>query len=389
MEEKIKLKRLLEELEKCRARKTELISFYLPPEYDINAALSQISQEIATAKNIKLDSTRKNVIAALEKIASILRETKKIGKNGLVIFAGNVDNEVKSWVIEPPEPLNLKIYRCDQKFLLDPLYDLLKEKEIYGLITLDAKEVTIGLLKGSHIESVYNAESNVPSKTVKGGWSQARYRRIREQALHEWLKKIGEIASKIFLENNVVGILIGGPGPVKEDFVRGEFLDYRLRDKIIAIKDVGYTNEYGLEELVRRSEKELENTKLMKERKILKEFFQLLNEKSILGLENVLKMGEINNLEKVIINEEIKIGNIKFFCEKCNYSEEFFGILKEKNCPKCNSKMKILNFEDKTDEIVEKLKEKAEIFYVSSKTQEGEQFLNLGGIGAIVKFKVF
>ncbi len=386
MEEKIKLKKLLEELQKYKGQKTELISYYLPPNYDINAALAQISQEISTAKNIKLESTRKNVIAALEKIASILREIKKIGKNGLAIFAGNINGEIKSWVIEPFEPINLKIYRCDRKFLLDPLYDLLKEKEIYGLIVLDAKEVTIGLLKGSYIEVVYNEESNVPGKTVKGGWSQARYRRIREQALDDWLKKVGDVASKIFLENDVVAILIGGPGPVKEDFVKYEYLDYRLRKKIIAIKDVGYTNENGLEELVKRSERELENTRLVKEKKILQEFFSLLGTKAIYDINEIMKNAEINNLEKVLVLEDFKIGNVTLKCPKCNYEKKYFGEPKEEKCPKCDLNMQT-NFEDKTEEFLEKLKEITDVIILSSKTQEAMQLAALGKIGAILRFK--
>ncbi|MEM5832792.1 MAG: peptide chain release factor 1, partial [Candidatus Aenigmatarchaeota archaeon] len=115
-EKKIQLKKLVKELESYRGRKTELISYYLPPNYDINSAIAQISAEIATARNIKSDTTRNNVIDALERVANALRNVGKVGKNGLVIFSGNVGkgkDEFKVWVIEPPEPLNLKIYRCD------------------------------------------------------------------------------------------------------------------------------------------------------------------------------------------------------------------------------------------------------------------------------------
>ncbi|MEM4955042.1 MAG: peptide chain release factor aRF-1 [Candidatus Methanomethylicaceae archaeon] len=396
-EKKIQLKKLIKELESYRGRKTELISYYLPPNYDINSAIAQISAEIATARNIKSDITRNNVIDALERVASALRNIGKIGKNGLVVFSGNVGkgkDEFKVWVIEPPEPLNLKIYRCDNQFLVEPLKELLKEKEIFGLIVLDSKEATIGILRGKNIEVIYNDESNVPSKTVKGGWSQQRYKRIREQALEEWLKKIGEKASQIFLQNDVKGILVGGPGPIKEEFVKNEYLDYRLRDKIIAIKDVGYTNEYGLQELVNRSEEELSKTEVIREKTILKKFFESISKLQnnvVYNIKEVLKYLEIGALEELIISEDFNFGKIKLFCKNCGNirEEENFLDKIDKKCNVCGREMEIEEFNNYFDKILEIAKNyNTKVYIVSSQTSEGQQFLSFGGIGGFSRFKL-
>ena len=398
MEEKlIKLKKLIKELESYRGRRTELISYYLPPNYDIVAAINQISTEISTAKNIKLDQTRNNVISALEKIASALKNIKRIGENGLVIFCGNVSKQegkedIRIWIIEPPEPLNLKIYHCDQQFLLQPLKDVLKEKDVYGLIVLDAKEATIGLLKGKNIIPVFNKESNVPSKTSKGGWSQQRYKRIREQALDEWLKYVGENASKIFLNENVKGVIIGGPGPVKEDFAKYDYLDYRIRQKILAIKDVGYTDEYGLEELVKRSQDVLQETSIIKEKNILNDFFARVakNENAIYGIYNIFKYLEAGALEKLLISEDFDFGKVKLKCNNCGKEKEIEGYLSkiDKKC-ECGNEMQIESFENYDEKIVEIAKNfGTEVIFISSQTPEGRQFYNLGGIGGIARFKL-
>ena len=398
MEEKlIKLKKLIKELESYRGRRTELISYYLPPNYDIVAAINQISTEISTAKNIKLDQTRNNVISALEKIASALKNIKRIGENGLVIFCGNVSKQegkedIRIWIIEPPEPLNLKIYHCDQQFLLQPLKDVLKEKDVYGLIVLDAKEATIGLLKGKNIIPVFNKESNVPSKTSKGGWSQQRYKRIREQALDEWLKYVGENASKIFLNENVKGVIIGGPGPVKEDFAKYDYLDYRIKQKILAIKDVGYTDEYGLEELVKRSQDVLQETSIIKEKNILNDFFARVakNENAIYGIYNIFKYLEAGALEKLLISEDFDFGKVKLKCNNCGKEKEIEGYLSkiDKKC-ECGNEMQIESFENYDEKIVEIAKNfGTEVIFISSQTPEGRQFYNLGGIGGIARFKL-
>jgi len=398
MEEKlVKMKKLIKELESYRGRRTELISYYLPPNYDISAAINQISAEISTAKNIKLDQTRNNVIAALEKIASALKNIKKIGENGLVIFCGNVSkqegrSDIRIWIIEPPEPLNIKLYHCDQQFLLEPLKETLKEKDIYGLIVLDAKEVTIGLLRGKSIIPIFNKESNVPSKTSKGGWSQQRYKRIREQALDEWLKFIGEKASKIFLEENVKGVLVGGPGPVKEDFVKYDYLDYRIKQKILAVKDVGYTDEYGLEELVKRSQDVLQEVSIIKEKNVLSDFFAKIarNENAIYGINNVLKYLEAGALEKLLISEDFDFGKIKLKCKICGKEKEIEGYLSKvnKKC-ECGNEMQIESFENYDEKIIEMAKNfGSEVIFISSQTPEGKQFYNLGGIGGIARFKI-
>ena len=398
MEEKcIKLKKLIKELENYRGRRTELISYYLPPNYDIVSAMNQISTEISTAKNIKSDQTRNNVIAALEKIASALKNIKKIGENGLVIFCGNVSeqegrSDIRIWIIEPPEPLNLKIYHCDQQFLLEPLKETLREKDVYGLIVLDAKEVTIGILRGKTIVPMFNKESNVPGKTSKGGWSQQRFKRIREQALDDWLKFVGEKASKIFLEENIKGIIVGGPGPVKEDFVKYDYLDYRIKQKILAVKDVGYTDEYGLEELVRRSQDVLQEASIIKEKNILSDFFARIakNENAVYGIKNVLRYLESGALEKLLISEDFDFGKIRLKCNNCGKEKEIEGYLSRinKKC-ECNSEMEVKSFENYDEKIIETAKNfGTEVIFISSQTPEGKQFYNLGGIGGITRFKL-
>jgi peptide subunit release factor 1 (eRF1) len=161
-------------LEKIRGRHTELISLYIPAGYNLVDIVNLLNQEYALTQNVKSKTVRKNVLSALTKIMQHLKLFRVTPENGLVIFCGNVSeregiSDIKLWSIEPPEPLAYKIYRCDQRFVLDPLKEMLREREIYGLIVLDAGSAEIGLLRGKKIEKLKHLESVVPSKTVKGG----------------------------------------------------------------------------------------------------------------------------------------------------------------------------------------------------------------------------
>src|SRR3989344_3332571 len=169
-----KLRKFIKELASIRGRHTELISVYVPAGYDINKIIQHMEEEQGTASNIKDKTTRTHVIDSLERAIRHLRLFKKTPENGIAVFAGNAserDNvvDIKVWSLETPEPLKFRLYRCDQTFVLDPLKEMLEHKETYGLIVLDRREATIGLLRGTSISQLINITSGVPGKTQAGG----------------------------------------------------------------------------------------------------------------------------------------------------------------------------------------------------------------------------
>src|SRR3989344_8210216 len=171
---KDELQEVIEELKKHRGRATELISVYISEDYDVNSVQQQLEAERSTAKNIKSTSTRKNVTDALEKIVRHLKEFKKTPENGLAVFCGNISkiegqDDLRLWGIEPPRPLKVRLYRCDKEFVLEPLKEQLSPEEIYGLLVMDRKEATIGILEGKRIEIIQKMTSGVPSKVKAGG----------------------------------------------------------------------------------------------------------------------------------------------------------------------------------------------------------------------------
>lgn len=157
-----------------KARHTELITVLVPAGFDINLITKQLESEKSTAANIKSTTTRKNVQEALESLIRVTKGMKQAPKNGVGLFAGNVStvegqDDFITEIYEPPEELGMRLYRCDQVFVLDPFEEMLEEKEVYGLIVIERNEATIGLLVGKKIKVVQNFESYIPGKTNKGG----------------------------------------------------------------------------------------------------------------------------------------------------------------------------------------------------------------------------
>ena len=171
---KQELRDVVEELEQYKGRATELVSVYIPAGQNIYTVADQLEAEKSTAKNIKSTGTRKNVGNALDKITRHLKEYKRTPVNGIAIFSGNISRiegqeDLKLWSVEPPLPLKTRMYRCDKDFILDPLKEMLEITEVFGLLVMDRKEATIGLLEGKGIAVIQKMTSGIPSKIRAGG----------------------------------------------------------------------------------------------------------------------------------------------------------------------------------------------------------------------------
>ncbi|WP_048148861.1 peptide chain release factor aRF-1 [Palaeococcus ferrophilus] len=408
--EMYELKKKVEELKKIRGRATELVSLYVPAGYDLNKVMQQLREEYGTAQNIKSKSTRKNVLGALERAMQHLKLYKQTPENGLALFVGNVSeqegvSDIRVFAIIPPEPVNVRLYRCDQTFVTEPLEEMLRVKDAYGLITVEKNDATIGILRGKKIELVDDLHSTVPGKTRAGGQSARRYERIREQETHEFMKRIGEHANEAFLplleKGELKGIIIGGPGPTKEDFLEGDYLHHELKKKILGVVDISYSGEYGLRELVEKASDILKEHEAVKERKLIQDFFRHLakdtgmityGEKEI---RHALMLGAVDTL---LISEGYDLIRAKVHCNACGWEElktihesDFDAFRKSyQACPKCGSQN--LSFEkwEVAEELIKMAEESgANVEIISLDTEEGQQFYKaFGGLGAFLRYKL-
>ncbi len=308
------LKKFVKQLSPYRGRHTELVSVYIPTGYDLNKIIGHLSQEQGTATNIKDSTTRKNVIDSLERMIQHLRLFKGTPKNGLAVFSGNVaeregQQDIQVFSIEPPVPLNTRLYRCDKLFVLDLLEEMVEEKSIYGLIVMDRREGIIAVLKGRRIIPLVRKSSNVPGKQRAGGQSAQRFARIREGAAKEFYNRLGEVVKDEFLgKQDIRGIIVGGPGPTKYTFVEGNFIPTEVKKKIIAVKDLSYTGDFGLEELVDRSQDVLAKEEVVKEKQLVQRFLDTLAKTPHMasyGREHVMRHIRMGAADIVLLSDDL------------------------------------------------------------------------------------
>ncbi len=402
-----KFKMFLNEIKEKEGRGTQLVSLYIPPERQVSDVINYLRQEYATAANIKSKTTRKNVQDAIEKTIQKLKLFDKIPENGLIIFSGAIPQngpgteKIEVYTITPPEKITTFIYRCDSKFNIEPLKEMLKEKDIFGIIAIDNEEAAIAIAKGRKILVMKSFTSGVPGKHRAGGQSARRFERLREASLHEYYKRIGAHANEIFSnEPDLKGIIIAGPGPTKEDFLKGNYLHYTLRDKVKLV-DTSYSGASGIREALSKAEDFLKELRYIKEKKLIEKFLrEVTSEKSSVtyGEEEVMNAIKNGLVDTLLISEGLEKILIKIECANCGYNREekvepkdfvlrSQEILAEK-CPKClNQTLKISSTQKYLDfliELAESLHINIEL--ISSETEEGEILKNaFGGVAAFLK----
>ena len=404
--EMFRLKKLVEELQSKEGKATELISLYVPPGRQISDAMNNLREELGTSANIKSKSTKKNVQDAIESIMQRLKLFRAPPPNGLVIFCGAIPRggpgteRMETYVIEPPEPISLYLYRCDSRFYLDPIIDILTVKEYYGIIVMDRSDATFAMLKGRRVEIIETIYSGSPSKHDAGGQSARRFQRSVEIAAHEFYKRVSEHATTIFMPvlGNLKGLLIGGPGPTKNEFVDDKLLHYQLQDKITCVEDLSYTEEPGVYELIERSEEALKNVDFLKDKKLVQNFLYLLAKNPggvTYGEKDVRDKLEKNVVKTLILSSGIESTRVKYKCQSCGNTKE--GTFTKQDllakggreaCEKCGSMMA----EDESKSIIDELavladKSNAKVEVISTDTDEGKMLLNsFGGIVAILRY---
>ncbi len=399
--ERYLFRRKLEEIEGAEGRGTELVSLFVPPGRQISDVTSLLKSELSQSSNIKSKSTRKNVMSAIESILVRLKSFRTVPENGIVFFVGHRQvgadqTQMVSHVVEPPEPVPTYLYRCDSRFYTEPLREMLREKEVYGLVVIDRSEATLGLLKGKRIEVIKNLQSLVPSKHSKGGQSARRFERLIEQAAHEFFVKVGGLMTDAFLAmGELKGILIGGPGYTKDFFLEKDYIHHELKKKVLETFDVGYADESGLREMVEKAKETLSDLDLMREKRLMQAFLEEVKRPdegmAVYGEAEVRGALELGALDTLLVSEGLRKLRMKVKCPACGHEAEVTKETEDPgSCPECSTYLNVVEKVDMVEELhetAEKLGTKVEL--ISADSEEGQLFWRaFGGLGGILRYRV-
>lgn len=408
--ELFRLRKTLNTLATKEGRGTELVSLYVPPGKQISDVISTLRDEYGTASNIKSTTTRKNVMDAIVKVQQRLKLFKEPPETGLVIFCGAIlqngpgSERIETYVIMPPEPIHIYLYRCDARFHTEHLQEMLREKETYGILLIDASDATFATLQGRRLEIVRKMTSGVPGKTRAGGQSARRYERLRDMRLQEYFTRVGRHADETFLPiENFKGLILGGPGPTKYDFEKGDYLNYTFKEKIIDVIDTSYVEEQGVKEIVEKAPEIMRKVRYIEEKELMKQFlYEIGHDTGMVpyGEDEVRKSLQMGAVRTLLLSDGLDSSRVTVKCNACGYQEQrtvknqaltsLGQELSGKSCPKCNASALVVA---ETQDIVDELAQLAEytnanVEVISGETEGGQMLKNsFGGIAALLRFK--
>jgi peptide chain release factor subunit 1 len=402
---RLRLKMALEELREMKGFGTELVTIIIPPDRQVSDARAMLQNEHGQAANIKSKGTRKNVQGAIESALSTLNGLKNAGENGIAVFVGSViignnKSRMVNVVVEnPPQPFISFRYRCDSKFELTQLEDMLVDKKSYGLFVIDRAEAAYGIASGKRIHVQEHLVSNIMGKHRQGGQSAQRFERLIEEAAHNFFKRASEHACSYWLPNleNIQAIIIGGPGATKDFVVKNEYFHHEIAKKIAKTTfDVGYSNESGVRELVDNAGGLMGEIELDAERQMMNRFLQELikaHPKATYGevmIKQALDQGAVDTL---LISEGLRKNSLTLKCKKCSNQWKVSISRSEviPDCPSCNARSDDIT-EIENISLIDELslmaaKSNSLISFISIDTEEGSQLIEgFGGLAAILRY---
>ncbi|HKT21622.1 MAG TPA: peptide chain release factor aRF-1 [Nitrososphaerales archaeon] len=403
-----KVRKLISELSNKEGRGTELVSLYIPPKKAIHEAIANLREEWGTAGNIKSDTTRNHVQDALTKAMQRLKLYKTPPDTGLVVFSGALPTNgpgsevVNVWEIVPPKPVTQYLYQCDDHFHVEWLKDMLRDEKVFGLLAIDSSDVGLGILSGGSLEIADIMTSGISGKTRKGGQSARRYERGREMELTYFFNRVGEHATRTFIDSNkITGLLVGGPGPTKEEFLKGGYLHYELQKKVVAVLDLGYSGREGVRELVEKAGDILKDVRLVEEKRLVQKFLGEVNRQgglALYGLPRVVESLQKASAEVVLVSDDLDMIRLSATCKKCGTmksqtvptSKKVQGRqeLSASPCASCGA----TDYDFAETDIVDVLEDMAfqggtKVEVISSGTEEGSMFRTFGGVAALLRYR--
>jgi protein pelota len=294
-------------------------------------------------------------------------EIKKVGKKMMLIkilvekveFQTSISQlKITGRILEAPENVQLDSYHSIdikpgkyltitkkewRRYQIEKLKEAEKKTPNIMLVAVDTDQAIIALLKNNRVEML---------SEIKNQFSFL----YEEKKIEEYYNKVAEEILKF--SPRMKSIIIAGPGFAKEHVAKLIREKSQETHKKIVLGSVSSSNISGINEIIKLglADKIADESEILKETKIVEEFFLHLKKDdglAVLGFDNIAKANEMGSIETLLISEEK---------------------IKDKQLERLAAD-------------VEKKAGKVQV--ISTIHDLGHQFDNAGGIGAILRFKMW
>lgn len=114
------------------------------------------------------------------------------------------------------------------QFHTKALAALLDDDQKFGFIVMDGHGVLFGSLQENSRDVLHKFAVDLPKKHGRGGQSALRFSRLRMEKRHNYLRKVGEVATQLFLTDdkpNINGLILAGSADFKTELSQSDLFD--------------------------------------------------------------------------------------------------------------------------------------------------------------------
>ena len=293
------------------------------------------------------------------------------GQKGLAIFASIEHDLFIAYKLGVPvEDLMV----VDTSPYIRPLARMIGDYETFGLVILDNHRARIYVVSSGRIEEKDKLARDIMKKHKKGGMSQARFQRLRVGAIEHFLKEVADEMVKLFSKENIVKIVITGPGNAK--ILLKDYLPNEVKNEILDVIDVDFDEADGF--LISMAEEAVQNDK---KATVLNNVIRLKEEilkhsLAVYGLKDTIEAVKNGYLELLLVSKGYKQEGWK--CEKCQLVDS--EIIDK--CPNCSGNVTQVDLIEESIEFAQRTGTKIEFIENNPILQE------LGGVGGLLRFKI-
>merc|ERR1711957_950692 len=277
------------------------------------------------------------------------------------------------------------------------------DDEAFGFIVMDGNGTLYGTVQGSNREILHKFNVDLPKKHGRGGQSALRFARLRLEKRHNYVRKVAEMATQLFVPDGqkpcVQGIVLAGSADFKAELMRSDLFDQRLHKIVIKMVDVSYGGENGFNQAIELSADTLGTVKLMKEKKLLQKYMDEISRdtgKYCFMVDDTFKALELGAVEDLIIWENLDVERIVL--RNTSTAEETVAHLSKEqqsnenffHDPETGVELEVIEKEPMVEWFANNYKNYGcNLEFVTDRSGEGTQFVQgFGGIGGILRWKV-
>eukprot|EP00448_Togula_jolla_P006419 CAMPEP_0170598696 /NCGR_PEP_ID=MMETSP0224-20130122/16387_1 /TAXON_ID=285029 /ORGANISM="Togula jolla, Strain CCCM 725" /LENGTH=435 /DNA_ID=CAMNT_0010923269 /DNA_START=42 /DNA_END=1349 /DNA_ORIENTATION=- len=405
--EQWKIRRLVRTLDSARGAGTSMISLIVPPKDDINRVNKMLAEEYSTASSIKSRVNRLSVLGAITSTQQRLKLYNRTPNNGLILYCGEIltdDGKEKKVTIdfEPFKPINTTMYLCDNKFHTEDLAELMESDDKFGFIIMDGNGALYGTLSGNHREVLHKFSVDLPKKHGRGGQSALRFARLRLEKRHNFVRKVGELATQMFITDsrpNITGLVVAGSAEFKNDLTSSDLFDPRLDAVLIRpLLDVSYGGENGFNQAIELASETLKNVKFIQEKKLITLFLDEVAQdtgKYCFGIKDSILGLEMGAVQTLIVWENLEIKRLHIRNPHTDKEQVLYLTPEEEKRttfrdPENNVELDVIENILFVEWIVNNYKTfGTKLEFITDKSQEGNQFCKgFGGVGGLLRYRV-